>query len=79
VLRSRSVSKLRSLIDQAGGLHTRTGLAKRWGVSKTYVSEVVRREDFPRPITQVDGREVWTGEDADAWRRAPRKAGPAPQ
>jgi hypothetical protein len=78
MLRCRTVSELRSLIEQVGGLHSRAGLAKRWGVSPSYVSEVTARPDFPSPIV-IDGREYWQGHLADDWRNTPRKPGPAPQ
>jgi hypothetical protein len=56
---------------------TRAGLARRWQVSKSYVSEASAREDFPAPAALVDGdRPVWTAEAADAWRSTPRKPGP---
>lgn len=76
---SRLMGKLRAVIDEAGGLHTRAGLARRWGVSKTYVSDVVTRDDFPEPATYIDAdprHPAWAGKDADAWRAEPRRPGP---
>lgn len=75
MVRSRVMERLRTAIENAGGLHGRSGLARRWGVSKSYVSEATARDDFPAPIATVDGREVWTGKEADTWRNAARKPG----
>jgi hypothetical protein len=81
VIRSRTVSELRFLIDQVGGLYTRAGLAKRWGITRAAVSEAAHRPDFPQPILIDDGvREVWPGHLADDWRsNARRTPGPKPR
>ena len=79
MLTSRVMKQLRAAIERAGGLHGRAGLARRWGVSKTYVSEAVARHDFPAPVTMIDGREVWAGIEADEWRGTTRKPGPVPR
>ncbi len=71
-----TMDELRRDISQAGGLHSKTGLARRWGVSKTYISQAVQHPDFPEPVTEIDGREVWAGVAADTWRNTPRKPGP---
>ena len=70
------MTDLRSAITAGDGLFTRTGLAKRWGVSKSYVGEVTARDDFPSSYTIDLDRPVWTGQDADKWRATPRKPGP---
>ena len=58
---------------------TRAGLARRWKVSKAYVSEATAREDFPAPAARVDeDKPVWNGEAADQWRATPRRPGPKP-
>lgn len=77
MLRLPFMADLRTMIARAGGLHTRAGLAKRWGVSQQYVGEAAKRDDFPAPI-EVDGGElrsgpVWLASEADAWRRTPRR------
>jgi len=73
------MTDLRKAIDAAGGLFTQAGLAHRWRVSKAYISDVVRREDFPAPVAVLDDeRNVWTGKEADTWRETPRRPGPKP-
>ena len=58
-------------------LFTRAGLAKHWGVSKSYVSEAAARDDFPAPAKYIDvNRPVWSVYDADKWRATRRKPGP---
>lgn len=67
----------RTLIARAGGLHTRAGLAKRYGVSPQYMGKVTRHADFPDPIEIDEGTgrtgPVWFGDEADAYRRAHRR------
>ena len=72
------MTDLHDAIKAADGLFTQAGLSRRWKVSKAYVSEVVAREDFPAPVTAVDGdgQYVWAGSDADEWRATPRRPGP---
>lgn len=71
--------ELRELIDEAGGLHTQAGLAKRWGVKRATVHEAAQKEHFPQPATLIDGvRPVWFGGEADVWHETPRRPGPRP-
>lgn len=65
---------LRDMIEGAGGLANQSDLARRWGIGRQWVSEVVQRDDFPAPVTSVGGRPVWSVAEADAWRRASRRA-----
>lgn len=71
---------LRQAIKEAGGLCSQVGLAKRWGVSKARVNEAVRHPDFPAPVETDcgDGRLLWFGNEADAWRAVARLPGPRP-
>ena len=77
------MDELHAAVQRAGGLFSRAGLAKRWSVSKAYVSEAVKHPDFPAPIEIDDGgergREVWSGNEADTWRETPRRPGPRPR
>lgn len=70
VLGFARMSDLRRSIEAAGGLCTRAGLARRWGVSRTIVGAWVLQPGFPVPI-KVDGKQdVWPASEADAWRVA---------
>lgn len=71
---------LRTEIQRVGGLLTRSGMARHWGLSKTAVSDRCMREDFPPPVALVDGdRPVWTAEAVDAWQDAYQPAPPGPK
>ncbi len=65
-------------IEAAGGLYSKAGLAKRWGVTQTMVGKYARRADFPTAIRVIDGRstrDCWLSSEADAWFRARRATG----
>jgi len=56
----------RDAIEQAGGLHSASDLARRWGVSKPWVANLTRRDGFPAPILTGGNWELWLGDEADA-------------
>ncbi len=75
MIASRRMSSLYTQIDAAGGLYSKAGLAKRWGVTQTMVGKYARRADFPTAIRVNDGeaaRECWLSAEADAWFNARR-------
>lgn len=70
MLRFLRMSSIYAQIDAAGGLATKAGLAKRWGVTQTMIGKYVRRDGFPTAIKVNDGtrdRDVWLVGEADAW------------
>lgn len=73
MVRLRKMSNLRRDITAAGGLYTRAGLAKRWGVSRQAVGEMIAQGGFPVSIDIDGGRtQVWLATEADAWRNQQR-------
>ena len=76
MIQSDTMTDLRHAIAERGGLFTRSGLAERRKVSKSYISEVTARDDFPRPFLIDRNKPVWAGNDVDKWWDTPRKPGP---
>ena len=67
---------LRTMIADAGGLHTLTAFAKRWGVSRRRASELAAYPTFPAPVLiDPDGRKHYAGHEVEAWRNTQRPAG----
>jgi hypothetical protein len=56
------------VLEAAGGLASQADLARRWGIARQRVHEVVRAPEFPTPVGQVNGHPVWLAREAsDAW------------
>lgn len=70
--------RLRAAIERAGGLHSISDLATRWGISRQRARSITRMSDFPAPIRTAGGAELWLGLEADAFRAIERKPGPKP-
>jgi len=65
---AQDVDKLRTAIDQVGGLVLAADLHRLLGVSKQRAHKLREREDFPPPMaTTLEGRPVWTGDEIAAW------------
>jgi hypothetical protein len=67
--------ELRKLIAEAGGLCTGSDLAKRWKVSRQRVEEMMRSEDFPKPVLTIGRSNLYAGHECDVWRELDRKPG----
>jgi hypothetical protein len=67
---------VRDAIARAGGLFTLADLARRWGISIARVGQLAAHPDFPEPIVTGDGdprgKRLYVGEEAEAFRAAPR-------
>lgn len=73
-----SASKtIRAAIKAAGGLGSVTDLARRWGVSRQRLSQLVGEDDFPKPVCEVNGRPVYLVGECDEWRQARPRTGSA--
>lgn len=65
----------RAAIAAAGGLVGLADLAKRWGVGKSRVTVLSKREDFPTPVGMLGGNQgVYLVDECDAFRA--RMGGP---
>lgn len=71
--------RLRRAIDAAGGLHSISDLAARWGVTRQRARSITRMAGFPAPIPTAGGAELYLGHEADAFRAIERKPGPKPK
>lgn len=59
----------RGAVQGAGGLCCQVDLARRWGVSRARVHQIVREAEFPQPVGVVASREVWLVSECDLYRR----------
>ncbi len=71
-------SVLRAAIEQVGGIASAADLARRWGISRGAVSELVRQEDFPVPLPHTGAHRMWAVAEADAWWQRHRAQAQAP-
>ena len=56
------------MLAAAGGLASQADLARRWGIRRQRVNELVWESGFPAPVGQVNGHPVWLMREAsDAW------------
>jgi hypothetical protein len=68
IMRAEDADRLRNEVAAAGGLASQADLARRWGVARQRVHEMVRDGLLPTPIARVGGRPVWLMREAsDAW------------
>lgn len=61
---------LRDDIQAAGGLVSRAGLARRWGITEQRVHQLCALEGFPDPVP-CDGLgrvRIYIAAECDAWR-----------
>lgn len=75
----RMSDELRDLIARAGGLVHKAELAKRWGVSRQRINELVAMPDFPQPVNPESRYKLYGWYECDAWRQVKRLPGPKPQ
>jgi predicted DNA-binding transcriptional regulator AlpA len=50
------------------GVASQADLARRWGLSRQRVHQLVREPAFPAPAGRVSGQPVWFAAEADEWR-----------
>lgn len=53
-------------------------IARRLGVSRQRVQQLVARPDFPKPTSELDMGKVWESADIEAWIRVNRPDRAAP-
>lgn len=58
----------RRCLDECGGLVSLTGIAERWGLSKSTVHVHTRNETFPTPVYVGRGEKLWLRVEVDEWR-----------
>ena len=66
-------ARVRTAIEEAGGLVSLSGVAAAWDVSKQAVAQHVDKDDFPKPLWVDNGdtqTRVWPREEILAWRRS---------
>lgn len=56
------------VIQRIGGLAAASDLARRWGISRSRVGQLIAEPDFPKPVIHVGGLAVYAVREADAWR-----------
>ena len=61
--------KLRTAILESKGIGNQADLAKRYGISKQRVWQLVHEyPDFPPAVAEVGGRPVWALGEVDEWQ-----------
>jgi len=62
--------ELRHSINSFGGLANQADLARRWSISRPRMCELVRKPDFPTPVTTISGGKspLWAISEAEEWR-----------
>jgi predicted DNA-binding transcriptional regulator AlpA len=56
-------------------LATQSDLARRWGISRQRVNQLMQKEGFPEPEqTLGSGQQLFDLEKADTWRKERRDA-----
>ena len=60
-------------------LVTSAEIARMLDVSRQRVSELVVRDDFPKPVGQVGRSSVWLAGDVKAWVRTWNRRGARPK
>ena len=67
-MRNTTMNSVEQILVAEGGLASQADLARRWGLPRQRVHELVRTPDFPRPVGRVNGHPVWLMREAsDAW------------
>jgi hypothetical protein len=62
--------KLQKSIARAGGLATKAGLARRYSVSHTRMTQLASKPSFPEAIPVDGAGEVYVVSEVDAWRQS---------
>lgn len=57
----------RRTVARMGGLASQADLARRWGLTRQRVHQMIREPGFPAPGGQVNGQPVWFAAVADQW------------
>lgn len=57
----------RDALASVEGLASQADLARRWGLSRQRVHELVREPQFPVPAAIVSGQPAWIAAEADEW------------
>jgi predicted DNA-binding transcriptional regulator AlpA len=59
----------RQALSEIGELASQADLARRWGLTRQRVHQLVREPAFPSPVARVSGQSVWLAHEADYWLR----------
>jgi len=66
---------IRRIIEESGGLASKTLLARRWGISKQRLGTLSKHHSFPRPIYQEGRMTLYLVCEADKFRGEVRPPG----
>jgi len=62
------VPEAQDRINRLGGLASQADMARRWGISRQRVHQLVGGLRFPAVVGYVNGQAVWFAGAADQWR-----------
>jgi hypothetical protein len=65
-------NRVTTALEEAGGLVSRAGLARRWGVSRQRIAQLAdnrERNGFPEPLEVDGGPPVYLANEVEAWWR----------